>query len=113
MERYAPEDGLLLTYEGLTDDHIGDEVAAELNDFLGKAEDVTPTAKVNVPCIWGAAVKNIPPGSKAFSYCPPILQNESLHQYELFFFYKVDTHREVATKIPNTPRGRCDHRWCR
>ena len=37
MERYAPEGGLLLTYEGLTDDHIGDEVAAELNDFRGKA----------------------------------------------------------------------------
>lgn len=62
MERYdAPEDRLLLTYEGLTDELIGPEVTRTLNDFLGMARGVTPIESESVACIWKAVVKNQPP----------------------------------------------------
>jgi hypothetical protein len=61
MDRYTPENRLLLTYEGLTDDLIGPEVTKTLNDFLGKANGVTPIESESVACIWKAVVKNQPP----------------------------------------------------
>jgi hypothetical protein len=61
MDRYNPENRLLLTYEGLTDDLIGPEVTKTLNDFLGKANGVTSIESESVACIWKAVVKNQPP----------------------------------------------------
>ncbi|KAL7541554.1 hypothetical protein ACHAWF_006968, partial [Thalassiosira exigua] len=61
MDRYPAENRLLITYEGLTDDLIGTEVARGLNDFLGRAAGVTTIADEAVPCIWRAVVKNEPP----------------------------------------------------
>lgn len=63
MERYAetPENRLLLTYEGLTDELVGPDVTRTLNDFLGMAKGVTPIESESVPCIWKAVVKNQPP----------------------------------------------------
>jgi hypothetical protein len=61
MDRYAPENRLLLTYEGLTDNLIGPEVAKGLNEFLGKAKGVTPISSDSVACVWRAVVKNEPP----------------------------------------------------
>ncbi|KAL9183064.1 hypothetical protein ACHAXT_004851 [Thalassiosira profunda] len=65
MDRYAAKDRLLITYEGLTDDLIGAEVAKSLNTFLGQVEGVTPIATESVPCIWRAVVKNQPPPQQA------------------------------------------------
>ena len=65
MDRYPPENRLLVTYEGITDDHVGPEVARELNGFLGQVEGVTPIAMESVPCIWRAVVKNQPPPQQA------------------------------------------------
>ena len=65
MDRYTPEHRLLMTYEGLTDDQIGPEVARELNDFLGLAQGVVPIATESVPCVWRAVVKNQPPPQQA------------------------------------------------
>ena len=61
MDRYTPENRLLITYEGLTDDVIGAEVAKGLSTFLGQAEGVTTIHPDSVPCIWRAVVKNEPP----------------------------------------------------
>lgn len=61
MDRYTPENRLLITYEGLTDDLIGAEVTKGLNEFLGMANGVTPIDRDSVGCIWRAVVKNQPP----------------------------------------------------
>lgn len=61
MDRYTPENRLLITYEGLTDDLIGAEVTKGLNEFLGMASGVTTIERESVPCIWRAVVKNEPP----------------------------------------------------
>lgn len=65
MDRFTPENRLLMTYEGLTDDLIGAEVARGLNDFLGQVPGVTAIADESVPCIWKAVVKNEPPPQQA------------------------------------------------
>jgi len=65
MDRYSAENRLLMTYEGLTDDLIGAEVARGLNDFLGQVEGVTTIDTASVPCIWRAVVKNEPPPQQA------------------------------------------------
>lgn len=65
MDRYTSENRLLMTYEGLTDDLIGAEVARGLNDFLGQVPGVTAIADESVPCIWRAVVKNQPPPQQA------------------------------------------------
>ncbi|KAL7463427.1 hypothetical protein ACHAXS_003794 [Conticribra weissflogii] len=66
MDRYTPENRLVITYEGLTDDLIGGEVTKSLARFLGQAEGVNPIAEESVPCVWGVVVKNkqptLPPG---------------------------------------------------
>jgi len=66
MDRYTPENRLVITYEGLTDDLIGGEVTKSLARFLGEAEGVNPIAEESVPCVWGVVVKNkqptLPPG---------------------------------------------------
>eukprot|EP00970_Alexandrium_tamarense_P002179 scaffold304_cov216-Alexandrium_tamarense.AAC.5 len=61
MDRYIPQNRLLLTYEGLTDDQFGIDITSELNEFLGQAEGVTPLDKESVSCVWKAVVKNINP----------------------------------------------------
>ena len=71
MDRYAPEDRLVITYEGLTDDVIGPEVAKSLNDFLGKAQGVTPIDRESVPCVWRAVVKNESPATPPPKFVPP------------------------------------------
>jgi hypothetical protein len=68
MERYAPKNCLLLTYEGLTDNLIGPKVTKGLNEFLGKARGVTPIHKDSVACIWRAVVKNEPPVHQAAQF---------------------------------------------
>ena len=65
MDRYTPANRLLITYEGLTDNVIGPEVTKSLNEFLGKAQGVTPIAQESVACIWRAVVKNEPPAQQA------------------------------------------------
>jgi len=65
MDRYTPENRLLLTYEGLTDDTIGVEVAKGLNEWLGQAEGVSTIDPDSVGCIWRAVVKNEPPPQQA------------------------------------------------
>ena len=65
MDRYTPENRHLLTYEGLTDDLIGAEVAKGLNEFLGQVEGVDTIDQESVPCIWRAVVKNKPPPEQA------------------------------------------------
>ena len=78
MERYSPENRLLLTYEGLTDDLIGPEVTKGLNEFLGMARGVTPIHKDSVACIWRAVVKNKPPEHQAAQFKK--LQSQALNQ---------------------------------
>lgn len=65
MDRYTPENRHLITYEGLTDDLIGAEVAKGLNEFLGQVDGVDPIERDSVPCIWKAVVKNQPPAEQA------------------------------------------------
>ena len=65
MDRYAPENRHLITYEGLTDELIGAEVAKGLNEFLGQVEGVDPIDQDSVACIWKAVVKNQPPAEQA------------------------------------------------
>ena len=65
MDRYTPENRLLITYEGLTDDVIGAEVTKGLSLFLGQAKGVTTIHPDSVPCIWRAVVKNEPPAQQA------------------------------------------------
>eukprot|EP00984_Skeletonema_dohrnii_P008405 scaffold3081_cov112-Skeletonema_dohrnii-CCMP3373.AAC.6 len=65
MDRYTAENRHLLTYEGLTDDLIGSEVAKGLNEFLGQVEGVDPIEQDSVPCVWKAVVKNKPPAEQA------------------------------------------------
>lgn len=65
MDRFTPENRLLITYEGLTDDLIGAEVTKGLNEFLGRARGVTPIASESVACVWRAVVKNEPPPQQA------------------------------------------------
>ena len=65
MDRYTAENRHLLTYEGLTDDLIGSEVAKGLNEFLGQVEGVDPIEQDSVPCVWKAVVKNQPPAEQA------------------------------------------------
>mmetsp|Transcript_4457 Transcript_4457/g.9636 ORF Transcript_4457/g.9636 Transcript_4457/m.9636 type:complete len:386 (-) Transcript_4457:385-1542(-) len=65
MDRYAPENRHVLTYEDLTDDDRGADAAKSLNDFLGQAEGVIPIETESVSCIWRAVVKNIPPPQQA------------------------------------------------
>ena len=80
MDRYAPENRLLLTYEGLTDNLIGPEVAKGLNEFLGKAKGVTPIPSDSVACIWRAVVKNEPPEHQAKQI--EILQAQALDPHQ-------------------------------
>jgi len=54
-----------MTYEGLTDDLIGAEVAKSLNEFLAQAEGVDGIAPESVGCVWRAVVKNQPPEAQA------------------------------------------------
>ena len=61
MDRFTPENRYIVTYEGLTDDEVGGEVTKGLNEFLGKAEGVTPIVRESVPCVWRAVVKGQPP----------------------------------------------------
>ena len=65
LDRYSAENRLLITYEGLTDDVIGPEVARSLNKFLGEGQGVTPIDDASVPCVWKAVVKNEPPSQQA------------------------------------------------
>ena len=65
MDRYTPENRHLITYEGLTDDLIGAEVAKGLNEFLGLVEGVDPIEQESVACVWKAVVKNQPPAEQA------------------------------------------------
>ncbi len=65
MDRYIPENRHLITYEGLTDDLIGAEVAKGLNEFLGLVEGVDPIEQESVTCVWKAVVKNQPPAEQA------------------------------------------------
>lgn len=65
MDRYPAKDRLLISYEGLTDDFIGPEVAKGLNDFLGQVDGVDPIESDSVPCVWRAVVKNILPPQQA------------------------------------------------
>lgn len=78
MDRYIPENRLLLTYEGLTDDLIGPEVTKTLNNFLGKAMGVTPIESESVSCIWKAVVKNEPPEHQKKQFDK--LQSQALNQ---------------------------------
>lgn len=74
MDRYTPENRLLITYEGLTDDVIGAEVTKGLSLFLGQAKGVTTIHPDSVPCIWRAVVKNEPPAQQAAQ----IMKSQSL-----------------------------------
>jgi len=65
MDRFTPENRLLITYEGLTDDLIGAEVTKGLSEFLGQADGVTTIDPSSVACIWRAVVKNEPPPQQA------------------------------------------------
>lgn len=65
MDRYTPENRLLVTYEGLTDDVIGAEVTKGLSSFLSQAKGVTTIHPDSVSCIWRAVVKNEPPAQQA------------------------------------------------
>jgi len=65
MDRYSAENRLLMTYEGLTDDLIGPEVAKSLNEFLGQVPGVNPIHADGVACVWRAVVKNQPPPQQA------------------------------------------------
>jgi len=65
MDRYTAENRLLMTYEGLTDDLIGPEVAKSLNEFLGQVPGVEPIHPDSVACVWRAVVKNQPPPQQA------------------------------------------------
>lgn len=78
MDRYTPENRLLLTYEGLTDELIGPEVTKGLNEFLGKARGVTPIHPDSVACIWRAVVKNKPPEHQKKQF--EKLQSQALNQ---------------------------------
>jgi len=78
MDRYKPEDRLLITYEGITDDVIGAEVAKGLNEFLSQVPGVTTIDRESVPCIWRAVVKNEPPPQQAAQIAR--LQSQALNQ---------------------------------
>ena len=78
MDRYTPENRLLITYEGLTDDVIGAEVTKGLSLFLGQAKGVTTIHPDSVPCIWRAVVKNEPPAQQAAQ----IMKSQSLASNE-------------------------------
>ena len=82
MDRYSPENRLLITYEGLTDDLIGAEVAKGLNDFLGQVDGVNPIARDSVGCIWRAVVKNEPPPQQAAQIAKLQEQAKNLPQNE-------------------------------
>ncbi|KAL3809248.1 hypothetical protein ACHAXA_007072 [Cyclostephanos tholiformis] len=64
-KKFIMRNRLLITYEGLTDNLIGPQVAKGLNEFLGKARGVTPIHSDSVACIWRAVVKNEPPENQA------------------------------------------------
>jgi hypothetical protein len=78
MDRYTPENRLLITYEGLTDDVIGAEVTKGLSLFLGQAKGVTTIHPDSVSCIWRAVVKNEPPAQQAAQ----IMKSQSLASNE-------------------------------
>ena len=77
-DRYTPENRHLITYEGLTDELIGAEVAKGLNEFLGQVEGVDPIDQDSVPCVWKAVVKNQPPAEQAAQIAK--LQSLALNQ---------------------------------
>ncbi|KAL3784840.1 hypothetical protein ACHAW5_009059 [Stephanodiscus triporus] len=101
MERYSPENRLLLTYEGLTDDLIGPEVTKALNDFLGRARGVTPIHQDSVACVWRAVVKNEPPEHQAAQFKK--LQSQAVNTPPGTI--QKQTERNLADEQPRDPSG--------
>jgi len=58
MERYLDRESqiLLLSYEDLTDDIYGANVAAQINNFLAEQDGVDPIEAEAVPCVWDTIV---------------------------------------------------------
>ncbi len=108
MDRYTPENRLLITYEGLTDDVIGAEVTKGLSLFLGQAKGVTTIHPDSVPCIWRAVVKNEPPAQQAAQ----IMKSQSLASNQPPGMQQSQTQQQGTSSVvqpqPNTNSGLLD-----
>ena len=112
MDRYTPENRLLLTYEGLTDDVIGAEVTKGLSIFLGKAKGVTTIHPDSVPCIWRAVVKNEPPAQQAeqIMKLQSLASNQApgMQQQPQFQPQQQQQQQETASGVQNTNEATLD-----
>ncbi|KAL7529069.1 hypothetical protein ACHAXR_002776 [Thalassiosira sp. AJA248-18] len=59
MEKFPEEerrDRLMVSYEDLTDNHLGPLVATRIADFLAETDGVNPVALKSIPCAWETIV---------------------------------------------------------